>query len=357
MERPKVTTAPRKREVTGELVYLDEMKRANQPPAAYDNLSDMAIQLYETEAAIHQHYCTQPEIMALLEQYDELLSDTEASCVALADELLALKDEKDKVWSFVDIMIDHAPDQLLATIEATRIGQVLAADDEQLAIPSDGSYYPVLDVTKATSKLVGVGLRVWGWDYEKYVYTNDGDEKYEHPKHVLMYPSDEKKISRQLELQFSYRTTDGGSLCESVSLSVGDGADVGIVRSVWMSAYAETGYEGHNHMKLERCEDRDMMAFGDIIAEAVGDVPESVGMRQSRLLQELVDKMPADGREVVQRLIDTTWPAQAIYLLGRRLKDTNLTIAKSLLDETHKTQAIAALEETIAQWSQRRQTS
>jgi hypothetical protein len=357
MERPKVTVESRKREVTGELVYLNEMKRANQSPAAYDSLSDMAIQLYETEAEIHQQYGTQPEIITLLEQYDEQLSDTEVSCVALADELLALKDEKDKAWSFVDIVIDQAPDQLLAKIKATRIGQVLADDNEQLAMPSDGSYYPVLDVTKATSKLVGVGLCVWGWDYEKYVFTNEDDEKYEHPKHVLVYPAEEKKISRQLELQFSYRTADGGGLCESVSLCAGDGAHAGIVRSVWMSAYAETGYEGHNHARLEQCTDEDMGAFGDIIAEAVGDVPESVVMRQLRLLQELVDKLPADGREVVQRLIDTTWPAQAIYLLGRRLKDTNLTVAKGLRDETYKARAIAMLEEAIGQWSQRRQTS
>ena len=50
MERPQVEYQPKQRNITGEVMYLSDMRRFNQAPKPFLELSDMAIQLYESEA-------------------------------------------------------------------------------------------------------------------------------------------------------------------------------------------------------------------------------------------------------------------------------------------------------------------
>lgn len=354
MERPQVDIQSQQRDITGEIVYLDEMRRQNVAPDPFQELAGTAIQAYEAQAKTYEGD-ERPAIMDEYERHDHKPSPVIASCIALANELLALKDPETPL-TFVDIVVETDPDTVLAKIQAMAAGSLLADEDEQLAIPSDGSYYPILDIRKQNAKFIGVGLRVWGWDSEKYVFTNGEDEQYEFPKHALLYPSEEKNSTRQLEISFGYEDEEAGSFVESVSLYIYSDGSATISRSISASAYSETGYEGHAGSSLEKMTDNDIAAFGDLVAEIVGDKPESVGMRIDRQLQEITEAAATpSAQRAIQELIDATWPAQARYLLSRNIEGTDTTIAEQIRDEATVDAAITAIHTTIQEWQEMRQ--
>lgn len=352
MERPHGETQPKQREVTGEIVYLDEMRRRNERPQPFLELADMAIQMYQTEAAMYPED-QRPAIMDAYEQYDYNPSEVAASCKALASELLALK-KPDSPLSFVDIVIEPGAETVLAKLQAIKAGNLLADDDAQLAIPSDGKYYPVLDMRKENARLAGVGLRVWGWDYDKHVFTNKHGEPYNYPENALFYPSTEKSASRQLELSFSYRGENGEDFTESISLYMTPEGSASFSSIITSMAYAETGYEGHGGSSLDSVADEDIAAFGDLIAEVVGDQPESVAMRIDRKLQELTEAAATPAaQQAVQDLIEATWPAQANYFLKRRQEGVDHTIAEQLCNPTTADTGVEAVRTVIAEWQER----
>lgn len=352
MERPNVKNQPKKREVTGEIAYFNDMRRLNQFPERFDDLSDMAIDMYETEAAIYNSQGTQPAIMDLYDEYDGHLSDTEASCIALADELLTLKDQ-DSPLTFVDICVDKPAADVLNQLKSTKAGELLTADDEQLAIESNGEYYPILDMRKDQADLVGVGLRVWGWNHEKYTFIDSGENQRNPQRDILRYPAGEKLAQRQLEITFIYvgrqQSKDGSNrFNESVSLMVDEHGSAALSRSVWAMAYSETGYEGHKHASLNAIEESDVAVFGDLVAEMVGDDPESIGMRQDRKLAKVMDRAANDAaKNIVKELIDITWPAQANYILNLKQRGSQKTLAEMLQHEDGVDQAIELLRRYI----------
>lgn len=326
MERPKFEKKTAIREVTGEIVYLDEMRHRNEVPKGYDDLPDDIQQMFEDEADMHRQFGSHPEIMDEYEKHEKSASDTEMSCIALADELLALKDEKSRL-TFVDIVAKEPRDVVLSKLQSIRFGQLLADDDEQLAIESDGAYYPVLDIKKQDLRLNGVGVRVWGWDDEKYVFTNQPGDDYEYPRNCLVYPSTEKSIRRQLELIFSY-THSATTVTESVSLTLNGRGGTDVSRQIWMSAYAETGYEGHDGAGLDSCSDEDVAAFADLLAEIVGDEPESIEMYQDRQYSDLLASCGEKTRAELEKLRAKTHTGQVVYMANSR---TNKDEASSLV--------------------------
>jgi hypothetical protein len=353
MELPQIENQITQRAITGEIVYLDEMRRQNEEPRPFLDLADMAIQMYEAQADMYPAG-ERPSIMDEYEQYDDKPSEVVANCAALADILLTLK-EPESQFTFVDIAVEASPEIVLKKLEATSVGSILAGGDEQLAIPSDGEYYPVLDMRKQNAILTGVGLRAWGWDDQKYIFTNQQDEQYEYPKHALVYPSDEKSSTRQIELFFSYNGTKPTSFTESISLQLTNGGSARISSNIWAMAYAETGYEGHGGSSLQNLKDEDIIAFAELVAEIVGDEPESVSMKINQRLQELADTaVTPPAKQSVQSLIEITWPAQAHYFLTRKQTDTDQTIAEQLLDETTVDTAVAAINTIIAEWKVKR---
>ncbi|MEO7904311.1 MAG: hypothetical protein ABIR91_00795, partial [Candidatus Saccharimonadales bacterium] len=183
MERPKVNHEPTQRPLTGEVMYYNDMRRLNQMPGLYKDISDTAMQMYETEAAMYQDAGTRPDIMADYERFDDTAGEVVDSCIALTDELLAFRPEDDR-FSFEDIAVELPADKVQDMLRELRAGALLADDDEQLAIESDGAYYRVLDAKKNQATPTGVGLRVWGWDDPKVVYTNKDDEPFDRFKHV-----------------------------------------------------------------------------------------------------------------------------------------------------------------------------
>lgn len=352
MERPHGDTQPKQRAVTGEIIYLDEMRRNNEVPQSFLDLGDMAIQMYQTEAAIYPEG-QRPTIMDEYEQYDYQPSEVVASCKALADELLVLK-SPDSPLTFVDIVVEPEAKTILSKVQAIKAGNVLAAQDAQLAIPSDGKYYPILDMRKENATLAGAGLRVWGWDHDKLVFTRRAGEPYNYPEHVLFYPADEKSSTRQLELSFSYQNEEGGSFTESVSLYLSSGGTASISSQISSMAYAETGYEGHGGKSLDSVTDEDVAAFGDLVAEIVGNQPESVAMRIDRRLQELTEAAATPAaQQAVQAIIEATWPAQASYFLRRQEEGADTTIAEQLCDPVTADAGIERVNTIIIEWQER----
>lgn len=346
MERPQITDEQTHRSLTGEIVYLDESRRNNEAPRLYQELGESAIQMYERQAAMYGDD-ERPAIMDEYEQHDHKPSEAVASCKALADELLALKNP-DSTLTFEDFVVEVEPEAVLDKLASISAGSVLAANDEQLAIQSKSEYYPLLDIRKQNAKLIGVGLRVWGWDDKKYVYATPDGESYKYPDHLLMYPSNEKNSTRELELTFGYMN-DSTRFTESVSLYIYPRGSVTISSQVWADAYAETGYEGHGGRSLEKVSDKEIAAFGDLIAETVGDEPKSVAMAIRQQLQELIETAAtASAQQAVQNLIELTWPAQANYLLTRSREGEDRTIAELLHDEATAEAAVAAIEEIIS---------
>lgn len=351
MQRPQIESQTRQRDITGEIVYLDEMRRNNAVPRLFIDLGDIAIQMYEAQAGMYLDG-ERPSIMNEYEQYDSKPSEVVASCTALANELLTLNDSQ---FTFVDVAVEASPETVLNKLKAISVRSILSGDDEQLALASDGKYYPILDIRKQNAKLAGVGLRVWGWDDQKYVFTNKEDDQYEYPRHALVYPSDEKNSTRQLELSFSYHTKESTSFTESISLYLTAGGSATISNNVWAMAYAETGYEGHGGSSLQNLTDEDIAAFGDLIAEIVGHKPESVSMRLNQRLQEMTETAATTlAQQAVQNLIEATWPAQAHYFLTRKQQSKDKTIAEQLRDEATADTAILAIDAIIAEWKAKR---
>lgn len=337
MERPKVTAKPIERTVIGEVVYLDEMRRAGHYPEPYERLSDMAIQLYEESAALYASHGVRPEIMDEYDQYDAQRTDLQCSCGEFAEILLKLKAPNSRL-SFVDIVVEQNAEEILRRLKDMRVGSLLAPDDEQLALESDGSYYPVLDVKKRDAQLLGVGLTVYGWSDQKY-HIIDGETP---ERRVLQYPESERMSWYEFALSFSYRHPKAGLLVEKITLSVGlQPGSVHLHSSVWMSAYAETGYEGHGGKGLPDETEEDVVAFADLIAEIVGDEPISSEQYQRKQMEQYLEKLYiSDSTKYIREWIANSRPSHVMYdLQNTVLEDGEVSLARALCDPAVADQA------------------
>lgn len=352
MERPQVNPQPIERNVTGEIMYLDEMRRLGQAPARYSELSDMAIQMYEVEADMTPHG-SRPDILDELEKHDRLPTPVVASCHELAAELHKLKDPESHL-TFVDIALPTPGAEVLAKLQSIEAGSYLAADDEQLALESNGEYHPILDIKKQNARFMGASLRVWQWEDDKYVFTNGKDEPYDYHKHYLPYPENEKSYRREIELAFQYHDKTAGTFTESLSLHLGPYDQVRMATSVFALAYAETGYEGHHHKTIEVF-DEAIAEFGDLVAEIVGDEPESVAQQEDRMLGRFVESLAtAEAQQVARDILEATWPTQTLHILSQTPEGSSATIAQLLQNESTIDQGVAALRAVLEDWQVKR---
>lgn len=307
MERPKVTVKPVEREVTGEIVYLDEMRRVGQFPSRYEELSDMAIQMYEESADLLAAHDVRPDIMDEYEQYDARFDEVYLSCVALVKELLELRGPNPEV-TFVDIAVDTPAAEVLAKLHESRLDRVLNADDTQLAIESDGSYYPVLDIKKQDATLRNVGLTVWGWkDNRKYIMTDNKDAR------ALVYPENEQSEWFEIDVVFGYNHPQAQWFSEKLTLSIGTQGDMRLSSGVSVPEYAETGYEGHGYQALSDQTDEDILHFADVVAEIVGDEPMTTRQHREREFEKFLNKIVLpESVEYLREWIDNSWIEQVL---------------------------------------------
>lgn len=332
MERPKQRVESVKREVTGEILYLDSARKHGDRPKEYpDDVSKIAVDLYENRARLMRAQGARPEIMGLYEQYDER-SDLSSSCASLAEELLKLK-RPGSTWTLENIVVETPAAAVLESLQNLRAGKVLAADDDQLAIPSNGEHYPMLDIKKKDATLTGVAARVWGWSDRKQLVTSEPGEPYSYPRDCLMYPSDERSKRYELDIAFAYNHPEAGYFNEKVSLSIGPDGGLRISSQMWVSAYGEMGYEGHYGHSLDDATDADIAAFADLFAQVVGDEPEAVWHYDERIASAYMESITQQETQAyLEEWIDNTSIMQVYRaLIASRYKGQSL---KEALDDS-----------------------
>jgi hypothetical protein len=283
------------------------------------------------------------------DEYDFELTQAQTDAIALTDELLKHKPEGSPL-TFVDMVLTGDPDEMLADLREGPFGRLLAGKNKQLAWESDGSYYPVLDVRKKNAKFGGMGLRAWGWDYDKVRYTKkrkDGPP-YEHKE----YPGEKDKV-RKLELSMSY-IDDKERFSESVRLYVSGMQRDNIVASsqVYMHAYMEQGYEGHGGKSMKSVSDEAVEWFLDFVARNVGDQPKSFHELQDEKIAKVRAAAEANGvLDAIDELIDGTWNAQALHIMKKPFVSLD---GKSILEclKLPETAALAgeAAREVLRKW-------
>ena len=262
------------------------------------------------------------------DEYDYEMTQLQSDTIALADELLKRKPENSPL-TFVDICLEGDSSELLEELRQSPLSDLLSALNEQLAIESDGSYYPVLDVRKENGTLTGIGLRVLGWDEDKIRWVNPNRTSREYKR----YPGQKDKM-REIEIGISYRIGEE-TVVETLSLHCATHTRgyASISSRLYMPAYAETGYEGHGGKSRGRTSEEDVYWFLDFVARHVGDQPKSIGELQAEQIQTIRSNAERYGvLESVDKLISDTWNAQALYLMNLpcRLLDGNISIAKGL---------------------------
>lgn len=281
----------------------------------------------------------QANVERRIDKHDYELTQAQADAIALADELLKLKDE-DSPLSCVDIVFESDDKEMLAEIEIGPFAGLLAAADEQLAMPSDGSRHPKLDVRKENGRLIGIGLRAWGWCDEKWRRV-DVDEEY--PQGIKRYPGEVDK-RRQLEIAMSYRV-GRETVTEELSLHVGTTGYARISSQLHMIAYAETGYEGHGGKGTSDLSDEDMYWFLDFVAKHVGDEPKSVRMLQRGRINAIRATAEQSGMlSAIDELVEGTWDAQALYIMRLPCK---MLDGKSILQSIKTPEAAELVQETV----------
>ena len=332
MERPKAQPRPQ-RQVTGEIEYFDWMRMTDSPVLRpYLDQSDMLIQDLEAAAGSSIDLGIRPAIMEDYDAYDKETSEMQWELKAFADEFLALRDAH-SAFTFIDIHVEVSAEDVLARLQEIAAGKLLAKPDTQLAIESDGSYYPKLDITKQDSQLTGVGVRVWGWDDRKWVKMKGRKSKNTYPNDLLWFPEDEKAWTRKFDISFGYRHPKAGPFSETVSMTVSEGADrISMETNVWVSEYAETGYEGHGGTYRRKCKEADVLAFADLIAHIVGDEPISRAEYKAHQLQVIREKLAPHGYAgMLDELIDASWDVQALYEITKpRFELRGASIADAL---------------------------
>ena len=340
MERAKIIDSYQtRREVTSEIMFLAEAREDGEPVGReYDKLSTTEAWEYVDRADVMWRQGIRPSILDDYEKYDYEPTDLSQNCIALAEELFSLKRPNSWLCS-EEIVVKVPAARALAELRSIKVDALINSDDTQLAIPSDGEYYPVLDIKKRDSKLLGVDLSVWSQEVKKYVLTNDPEVPYNYPVDCLVYPSTEKSHDYRLTIRFKYEHPELGCFGDDITLAVGDDGDLRMYNQVWAQAYVEMGYVGHEaegreeQEELDGIEDGDIAEFVDLIAKWVGDQPEAVWQYEIRKLREYINTVPSEmSREYLQEWANNTNASSIRDCLKRTRTSRGKTLAKALRD-------------------------
>lgn len=205
------------------------------------------------------------------DEHDHELSQTQANIIALADVIFEQRPE-DHPFTFVDVMLSGDMHEILRELEQIKIGELLAAPTDQLAMKSDGSHYPILDLRKENLKLEAVTARVWSWNHDKVRFTDRNQEKLTLPRKYKLFPG-ETDAARQVDIVASYHSADSGYIQETIGVYTTSSSPnyYHVASNIWASAYAETGYEGHMHKDGDGIGAEDIEDFLSFIAQRIED--------------------------------------------------------------------------------------
>lgn len=322
---------PIQRSVTGEIVYLDDMRHQEEFPGYFSRLDEETKAMYEQMAAEYVDLGIRPDILDEYEKYESRFTDVEQHCFELADELLKHKHREDV--SFASICIDQPPEKVIDKLKQTKIGSLLYGDDEQLAYESDGSYYPILDIKKKYAELLDVGLSVRHCDNDKFAWTNSDDEERVPGRDILRYPAGEEIKRREFTLVFSYNipTLDRGGFDEKIKFCV-DERGSSAFRSVYISQYMEMGYSGHHDGSLINISEDDVAAMGDLLVEIVGENPISPSERKTQQYIEFLNEIALpESRQYIEEWVDNSWDGQVLTDLQHKLKVDGVPLFEALV--------------------------
>lgn len=180
------------------------------------------------------------------DEFDHELEQADVDVITLADEFLRHKDTK---LTYGDYVSQMPAEEAIRRLEATKFSELLATPDEQLAIKSNGEYYPILDIRKENASLKGVRLRVSGWDSPKYRHTDSTE--YNPPYDFKEYEDEIDKV-RQINISFAY-ATDENTVTETIVMRAYSARPGGVeaYRELYCGSYSEMGYEGHGEKYLD----------------------------------------------------------------------------------------------------------
>lgn len=272
------------------------------------------------------------------DEYDYELTQLQTDLLEFGRELCSLK-ENNRL-TFVDFILQGDDNEMLAELESGPMSEFLAGQREQLAIPSDGSYYPKLDLSKNKAKFYGMVLRVFGWKSDKMRYTNLYTRKDSDPYEWKEYEREED-WTYEFSLGMSY-ACDKEVFSESLAMTVGSARpdNLRINSQVFAHAYAETGYEGHGGHGASDPTDEQVVWLADFIAKHLGDRPITVEEYQRSQLNKLSQRVEELGGEgLVEKLVKYTWEAQALGVIKApryQVGDKKGSIANLLMADSSK---------------------
>jgi hypothetical protein len=174
----------------------------------------------------------------------------------------------------------------------------------------------VHDIKKCDSQLIDVGAVVWQWRAPGVTRDPFAPAGQYGGRSLLHFPADEPQVWGQLDITFSYLHPKEGEWFETLSLYQGIAGEVSLSGSTWLSAYAETGYEGDGNQKGRLTDQQAISEFADLIAELVGDEPiseqEYIRREFTAYLQEV--KL-AESSVYLREWAENMEPSEVLYEL------------------------------------------
>lgn len=132
---------------------------------------------------------------------DPELSASQVAMKSLCDEVLALKPEHLHFVNFEDVISGANPSEVQERLRASSLGDLMLKDGDSLSAIRTSDYYPDLDLFVGGARLVGVGVRAFGWEDDKRRIDPNGSDK--PPYDIIDYPG-EKDWIHQLDIKLWY---------------------------------------------------------------------------------------------------------------------------------------------------------
>jgi hypothetical protein len=152
-----------------------------------------------------------------------------------------------------------------ARLRASSLGDLMLKDGDSLSAPPSNDYHPDLNLYVGQARLVGVGVRAWGWEHDKYRIDPNGPDK--PPYDIIDYPG-EKDWAHKLGIRLWY-SNGRHKACQKLiaHTSSNDSELPQVWRDVLSPAYAEMGYDGHNQVDREATSDEEVLEFVNLARE------------------------------------------------------------------------------------------
>lgn len=166
--------------------------------------------------------------------------------VSLSEEIFALKPDEYQI-SFWNLRVDVDPTDTQNMLQTGSFSDLMLMEGDSLSLPQSHPHFPELNLFVDETNLVGVSIRVWKWEYDKFRIDPNGPQ--EPPYEVIEWPG-EKDLQYELDILLHYHK-DENTASQIMSIQTGSlsaGKLPTMSRDVYSNEYAETGYEGHNQV-------------------------------------------------------------------------------------------------------------